>query len=296
MKPLSRILLISLFLSLTAGCSGVADRVARGVERGAERAAEREASRQADQAITGVMRTAEGAIICIVTDEQCIENARRNGEAVEVRDRDGNVVETYPAPDGVNVNSDFRAGSRVLFYEDYSNDPIGNFPSSLEFVEGNWEIVQWQGRRLLRNTGPRSSAIRIILPEALPQNFTLETEIYFPGSNQRFLLFTQPPQGSWSSVDYNYFVLGGNHGSGVNANSGVGLSTSMNPSDAPNQGLVPYRIMVEGDYAKVYVGGDRTANIPNAYIPRTEALQMINPYYANEETPMYLGPIRIATD
>ncbi len=295
MNALPRILLIALFLPFAFGCANVADRMARGVERGAERAVDREASRQADQAVTNVMRSAENAIVCVVTDQECIDNARRNGEAVEVRDQNGNVIERYPAPGSdVNVNSDFQAGTRTLYYENYENDPIGNFPSSMEFVEGNWEIAEWQGRRLLRNTGPRGSALRIVLPEDLPENFTIETEIYFPSGNQRFLLFTQPPGANWGSVDYNYFKISGNHGSGVEATSGLGLPTSINPDVSANEGLVPFRIMVRGEYAKTYVGYNRTSNVPNAYLPRSEALHLLNPYNASEENPMYLGPIRVA--
>ncbi len=295
MNAFSRTLLIAVFLPFAFGCANVADRLATGVEQGAERAAQREASRQADQAVTNVMRSAENAIICVVTDQECIDNARRNGEAVEVRDQNGNVVERYPAPGGdVNVNSDFTAGQRTIFYEDYSNDPIGNFPASLEFASGNWEIAEWRGRRLLRNTGPRGSALRIVLPETLPENFTIETEVYFPGGNQRFVLMTQPPRGNWQEVDYNYFQIGGSAGTGVEATSGTGLSTSINPDDRINEGLIPIRIMVVGDYAKTYVGNNRTANIPNAYLPRSEALHLENIYEASEGTPMYLGPIRVA--
>ncbi len=295
MKALSRILLLALVLPISFGCANVADRMVSGAERGAERAVDREASRQADNAVTSVMRTAENAVICLVTDIECIENARRDGDAVEVRDQNGNVVNTYPAPDGnVNVNPDFAGGQRTIFYTDYSNDPIGNFPSSLEFVSGNWEVAEWQGRRLLRNTGPRGAAIRIVLPETLPENFTIETEIYFPQVNQQFVLLTQPPAGRWQQVDYNYFQLAGAQGTGVEANSGLGLSTSVNEDRSVHDSLVPIRISVEGEYVKTYVGSNRTANMPNAHLPRSEALHLENIYAASEEEPMYLGPIRIA--
>ncbi|MEO0556844.1 MAG: hypothetical protein AAF170_01540 [Bacteroidota bacterium] len=293
MKPLAYVFL--LLLPFAFGCASVADRMVRGVERGTERAAEREASRQADNAVTSVMRGAENAVACIMTDEACIETAQRNGHPVEVRDENGNVVRQYPAPSSdVNANYDYVEGERVLFYEDYTSDPLGNFPSSLEFVDGNWEIAEWQGRRLLRHTGPRGAALRILLPDELPERFTLETEIYFPLSAQRFFLFTEPPRGSWSSVDFNYFKIGGSHGSGVEANSGSGLSSSTNPDDRVHDSLIPFRIMVHGEYAKTYVGHNRTANIPNAFLPRSRALHLMNPYNSSEENPMYLGPIRIA--
>lgn len=295
MKSLSPILLLALLIPFSFGCANVSDRIARGVERGAERAAEREASRQADQAVTSVMRSAEGAIVCIVTDEECIENARRNGEAVEVRDRDGNVVETYPAPGGENVNPNFTPGSRVLFFEDFRSDPVGNFPSNLEFVNGNWEIADWNGRRLLRNTGPRNSAFRVILPEQLPDHFTVEMDVYFSYHNQQMLLLTQPPSGDLSAVDYNYFIIDSRQ-IGVTARGGMGLSTSVNDDDRINEGILPLLIEVDGDYAKVYLGSNRVANIPNAVLPRTNALHFQVTGYSSEEHPMYIGSIRVATD
>lgn len=293
MNLLPRLLLTLLLAPLLVGCANVTE----GLQRGAERAAERETARAADRATTSVVRGAEDAVVCLMTDEACIERARQNGQPVEVRNEDGEVVREIPAPGGdVNVNYDFTPGQRVLFYEDFSDDPVGRFPSSMEFVRGNWEIAEWQGRRLLRNTGPRHAAVRIILPEALPEAFTIETEAYFPHGNQRLVLMTRPPEGNWNQVDYNFFQIAGNHGTGVLANRGSGLSESVNKDELVHERLVPIRIEVEGEYVRTYVGENRTANIPNAVLPRTEALYLENIYFADEENPMYLGPIRIATD
>lgn len=292
MPSLSRLLALALILPL-AGCASVTE----GIERGVERATARESARAADRAATAAVRGAENAVVCIVTDEACIERARQNGQPVEVRNEDGEVIREIPAPGAdVNTNYDFAAGSRVLFYEDYTDDAVGRFPSSMEFVRGNWEIAEWQGRRLLRNTGPRHAAVRIILPEALPEAFTIETEAYFPHGNQRLVLMTQPPEGAWNRVDHNFFQIAGNHGTGVLANSGTGLSESKNRNASLHDALVPIRIDVDGEYVRTFVGRDRTANIPNAVLPRTEALYLENIYFADEENPMYLGPIRIATN
>lgn len=292
---MKRLLLLALLPLVTAGCASLPDRIADAAQRGTERAVDREVSRQADQAATSVLRGAEDAVVCAVTDEACIENARRSGQAVEVRGTDGSIVEQIPAPGtDVDANYDFVPGNRVLFYEDYANDRVGNFPARFEFVSGNWEVAEWQGRRLLRNTGPRHSAFRIVLPEALPERFTIETEVYFPHGNQQLALMTQPPEGSWNAVDYNYFRIGGNHGTGVDAPPNSGLSTSINRAERVHEGLVPIRIIVDGEYAKVYVGENRTANIPNAVLPRSEVLHFENTYFADEENPMYIGPIRVA--
>jgi outer membrane protein OmpA-like peptidoglycan-associated protein len=295
-----------LLLLVASGCSSVADTVARGLERGAERATERETSRQADRAVTAAARGVENAVTCLVTDEACVEAAMRDGRDVVVQNEDGEVVEEIPAPapegsvpiaypDGdVNANYDFVPGQRELFHEDYSGDRLGNFPRNLEFVSGNWEIAEWQGRRLLRNTGPRNSALRIPLPESLPEKFTIETEVFFPHSNQQMVLLTQPPDGHWNGVDYNYIKIAGVHGTGVDANSGKGLATSLNRDTRVHEQLMPIRIIVDGGYVKTFVGENRTANIPNAVLPRSGTLYLVNTYFASEEQPMYIGPIRVA--
>jgi hypothetical protein len=297
MTETRRLILTAALMPLIAGCASVPDNLVRGVEQGAQRAAQREAARAADQAVTGAVRGFENAIICAVTDQRCIDEAQRAGRPVVVRDAQGREVRRIPAPGvgDVNVNPDFVAGDSVLFYDDFSRDAIGRFPSRLEFVQGNWEIAEWQGRRLLRNTGPREAAFRVVLADALPDTFTIEFDVYFTHGNHQLVLLTQPHESGWNGVDYNFFRIGAAQGTGVEANSASGLGSSHNPDDAPTEGLTPIRIQVEGEYARTYVGANRTGNIPNAVLPRSEALHFENIYFATEEEPIYLGPIRVAT-
>ena len=243
------------------------------------------------------MRGAEDAVVCLMTDSECIESARAEGRHVEVRDEDGTVVETYPAPPSdVDVNNAFAPGQRIVFYEDYANDPVGNFPARLEFVSGNWEVASWQGRRLMRTTGPRGAAFRISLPEALPDSFTIETEVYFARASHRLLVMTQPPQKRGGDVDYNFFQIAiGNGGSGVQAYGSSGLPTSLNATSSLTEELVPIHILVEGEYVKVFIDNDRVANIPNAYLPRSEALYFESAStQVTEDHPLYIGPLRVA--
>src|SRR5690606_14970611 len=258
-----------------------------------ERAVDREVARQADRAATAAIGAVEDAVVCTFTDEACIEQARQSGETVVLTDAGGNPVDEHgnpvtdasqavvPAAPGTGVwaNYDFVPGNRLLFYEDYTGDRVGNFPQRLEFVRGNWEVVEWQGRRLLRNTGPRHSALRIPLPEPLPERFTIETEVYFPHGNQRMVLLTQPPRDRYNdgSVDYNFFQIAGNHGTGVSARA-RGLPTSLDGDSRIHEGLVPIRIIVDGAYVKTFIGERRTANVPNAVLPRSEALYVENVY------------------
>lgn len=188
------------------------------------------------------------------------------------------------------------AGARDLFYEDYTSDPLGAFPASLEYVDGTWETAEWQGRRLLRTTGPRNAAFRIPLPEALPEAFTVETEVFFPRRNQRLILMTEPvvPR-EWSRTGGHHVqVASGNGGTGVRAHGGTGLPSSLSrPPALLHEGPVTLRIEVEGRRAQVFVGDTRTANLPVAAFPRTSTLHVQHVSVADAEHPVYLGPIRV---
>jgi hypothetical protein len=80
-----------------------------------------------------------------------------------------------PAEKTLWVNYDFVPGGRTLFYTDYAEDAVGNFPERLEFGEGNMEVVELGGERYIRATSHGSFTIP--LPETLPSRFTIEIDV-----------------------------------------------------------------------------------------------------------------------
>ena len=162
-------------------------------------------------------------------------------------------------------------------------------------MRGNWEIVEWEGQRLLRNTGPRYAAVKIVLSRELPESFTIELDAHFTHSNHRMIIATTAPKpgANWSSLEGNFFQIGVAHGTGVATRVKGGIE-STNKSAEVEKGVVPIRIMVDGRYAKVYVQERRVANIPNAVFPRSAEIYIENIYSGSDENPLYLGPIRIA--
>ena len=273
------------------------------------RAATNAAQREVENKIA---RMVSSAVRCVLDDLLCYEKAKAAGEEVIFVDDEGEIItddegvpvtdpdearETAPAPDrpgeGVWANYDFVPGDDILFYDDWSDDRVGDFPRRLEFRSGNWEVVDWEGKRLLRNTGPRASALEIPLPRALPDRFTIEMDVHFPHGNQRLVLGTHAPEGGYQRLEGNYFQIGVAHGSGVLASSSNGV-TSTNETPVISERVAPFRVMVDDRYAKVYVGSRRVANVPNAELRRGEALYIENVYMADEENPMYIGAIRIA--
>lgn len=265
-----------------------------------------------DETQNQIDRLLRDAVRCTFDDLDCIQRAEESGEEVVLTDEDGEVLTTEdgtpvtdrsqlppeqraaatPPGEGAEVNYDFEAGTDVILSEDYSGDNVGDFPRGFEFVRGNWEVAEWQGRRLLRNTSD-AGTIRIPLPESLPERFTIETEAHLPHGNQQLGLYTTAFDTRASQFQGQYFNIAGNHGTGV-AGRGEGTVEALQDDERLQEELIPVRIMVDGTYAKVYVGERRVANVPNAEFARGDALQIENLYFASPENPILIGPIRVA--
>lgn len=129
--------------------------------------------------LESVRRAEADGKIAVMTDDEGTLLTDEDGRPLTAPAAAAALVEEKPGT-GAWANYDFIPGERVLFAEDYMADNVGDFPRRMTFVNGNWEIVEWEGRRLLRNTGPRGSAVHITLPEPLPERFTIELEVYFP--------------------------------------------------------------------------------------------------------------------
>jgi outer membrane protein OmpA-like peptidoglycan-associated protein len=197
---------------------------------------------------------------------------------------------------GAWANYDFVPGERVLFAEDFTADAVGDFPRRLTLVRGNWEIVEWQGRRLLRNTGPRGAAVQIALPEPVPERFTIELHVHFPHGNQRLGIALHAPARSLvqtGALEDNYFQVGAT-GTGVAAGRKGGVEVLTRTPGVLEKALTPIRIMVDGQHTKVFVNERRVANVPNASFTRGRAIHLENLYFADEANPMHFSAIRVA--
>ncbi len=212
-------LLLTVILTFFAGVlvphQDADGQILKRLRKTAESAAEGELRNKVDRLVRDAVR-------CVLGDTRCQEDARAQGKEVIFTDAQGEIItdeDGVPITDptaaaaragegaagsqrpgeGVWANYDFIPGETVLFYDDFTDDVVGDFPRRMEFLSGNWEVVEWEGRRLLRNTGPRYATVKVILPRVLPERFTIEFEAYFPhiqlparcgyrGSNERDVL------------------------------------------------------------------------------------------------------------
>lgn len=105
--------------------------------------AERRAEDRADEAVDRVLDAAEDAIVCVVTDAECLRSAREDGRDVVVTDEQGNELprDQYPGSalrpgEGAWLNYDFVPGERTIFTESFELDNMGDFPRRFEFMRG----------------------------------------------------------------------------------------------------------------------------------------------------------------
>jgi OmpA-OmpF porin, OOP family len=184
--------------------------------------------------------------------------------------------------EGAWANYDFVPGDRPLFVDDYSADRVVNFPRRLEFIEGTMDIVEWQGSRWLRATS--KARFSVPLSETLPERFTMEFDYVGLSKYELKVRFHGP---NWQTEEEVHI---GAWGWGV---SGSTVSAITRPRDADGieNRVVRVRVMADGSYVKVYVDGERVANVPNANLGRADRVWFEIP--TSEDTPALVGDIRV---
>lgn len=199
--------------------------------------------------------------------------------------------ETGTPGEGVWANYDFVPGDEILFYDDYADDPVGDFPRRFDLVSGSWDVVEWEGDRYLRATA--GGLVTISLPSTLPERFTIEFPMSLRHGNAYVRLSTGPAyrtrprdyEGSVVSVEATR--------AGVRARGAGPSAMAQMQHRFGRDGVAPLRVMADGQYMKVYIGETRIANVPNAVFPRTDILYLAVGS-ASQRSPIMLGPIRVA--
>jgi OOP family OmpA-OmpF porin len=182
-----------------------------------------------------------------------------------------------PAASKVDVNYDFVPGDQVLFQDDFASDPVGDLPTHVQVLSGNWEIAVKDGRRMLRSTS--GGDLMIPLPSVLPSKFTLELELIH----------------DWGWDTRVYFVDADHRDGMQNAvfgsDGGIGDFSSSANEDRSDK-LYHARIMADGRHVKVYIDGKRVANVPSANLGRANGIWIQAP--ADDNSPFYLASVRVA--
>lgn len=200
-----------------------------------------------------------------------------------------------PAERKVWANYDFVPGQRTLYYSDFTDDQVGNFPQRLEFKTGTMEVVEFEGgQRALKASSP--SEFVIPLPEVLPDKYTIELDV-INRKTQRVGANTVEISGAPSFSDRNSIRVGWGHG-GLETSGGGLQSNWVAAKDADKARYLgnagSFRLLGDGKYLKIYVDEKRLANIPNAIFTRSKGLLVKLEGRDDEDDAVYLTRIRVA--
>ena len=251
-----------------------------------------------DKAKQKVEQAAVDAISCAASDTQCIDQAKADGKPVKIIDADGKPVssadsaaavnhtaasggtassapaasaESTPPGAGAWLNYDFVPGDRVIFFDDFSEDHVGDLPSHLDIQDGNVTVVDLAGKKYLRTvTGGRAL---ITLPEALPQRFTIEVTFHRSGGNGMGLYF-HIGQGS---DDQNLDLRCDSPGDAAISGFGATKNEKQSGEQAPGIGDNDFqtcRYMVDSGYVKAYVNNVRVGQLNGLVIARGKTITM----------------------
>jgi len=283
--------------------SSAADAQINRLKKAAADAAERETANQVDRMVTE-------AVQCAFDDPRCIEEAENSGKPVVLIDSEGRVItddEGRPVTDpdqaaqvggsagapakpgeGVWANYDFVPGETVLYIDDFSDDRVGDFPQRLEWIRGNMEIVEWEGRKLLRTTGANSQ-FSILVAGGVPEQFTLEFDVHDPATEQGTWVLVAEAPSNFSNYDGTSFNFGNWRGSGI-WRERQPLSTVQD--EIISEQVVTARLMVDGAHAKVFINETRIANAPRVELVRGDRISFVMD--GRQDRPIYVGRIRLA--
>jgi outer membrane protein OmpA-like peptidoglycan-associated protein len=319
-----RTLALSVLALTLAACSpgAIADRVTDRVTRDIDYRVERRATDIARRTLD----LAEDAIVCVVTDQACIEDARAQGQEPVVVNEDGEPVSGYPSggtaaggsassgsagspggagsapdPGAVWANYDFVPGERVLFVHDFEGTRVGNFPSRIDYIAGNLDVVRLgegdDATNVLRvgEGGDRggNGCFTIDLPETLPEQFTLEFRTMTTDPQLRDRVYVLSA-GSVDRPDTRCTYPPPTHLEVRTQYTGLKWpdgGESGEPGGYRENEWASVALGCDGDYCKLFVDGERKANVPRWEFPRASAIHVYMNVYRHS---LYLDDLRIA--
>ncbi len=190
------------------------------------------------------------------------------------------------------TNYDFVPGERVIYYADFTDDQVGNFPARLQFVEGNMEVAELGGRRVLRATS--QSKLSIALPEVLPQRFTIEIDVINRPSLDGTDFYLRGSPGRIDDAKTS-IIAWGSDGVAMLGGGGGEVRLSNNEANRVRYSGKPaqLRILGDGKYVKVYLDEKRLANVPNANFDRSKLVHLVIDA-RTEDNSAYVSRIRVA--
>ncbi|HET6348091.1 MAG TPA: OmpA family protein [Candidatus Krumholzibacteria bacterium] len=190
---------------------------------------------------------------------------------------------------GVSTKFDYVPGDMVLFFDDFTQDELGEFPANWKLKSGTFEVAEGRGQRWLRCTSTDSD-IRMKLPamDKLPEYWTLEFDALCekPSGNVWTVRGLNGDKEVWNAV----FPMSGRN---LAFTSGDVNSNTPLEGDPQVWGAVHHLMfMARGNALKVYVDRQRMANVPEIDVAAGPVTNISWRLWSNEQ-PM-IGNVRFA--
>jgi OmpA-OmpF porin, OOP family len=175
------------------------------------------------------------------------------------------------ASESIYGKYDFVPGDKVIFYDDFSDTDVGEFPRkwSLKGPGGGGntvEVVDFRGKRYLRSVPPGSKReglsssslfIRLTPKGDMPEKFTVEFDAVLNqtnGYNNEYYLLMFDDNG-WPGRMPGSIYISGEKGKSHNT------STSVDKNDGTVHHIA---VSVNGTFVKAYIDNQRIVNDPDA--------------------------------
>lgn len=202
-----------------------------------------------------------------------------------------------PADRKVWANYDFVPGQRTLFYSDFTDDAVGNFPQRLEFKSGQMEVVEFEGGKRAIKASNQSEFL-IPLPEVLPEKFTIELDVINRKSRSSAEATLNLAGGSDGLAASNKGLKVGWGYWGLETRDGALENQSLPAKQADVERYVgnpaSIRLLGDGKYLKIYADEKRIANFPKVEMTRGKALTVRLNAHDDADGAVYLTRIRVA--
>ncbi|HEX6966922.1 MAG TPA: OmpA family protein [Gemmatimonadaceae bacterium] len=291
-----------------------------------EKAQER-IDQRTDQAAQAAVDKADSFVSCVVTDLSCIQRAQAAGKQVQVTDSTGQVVssadsaaamaaaaqaapaagtgaplassggtgampaaggaESQPPGSGAWLNYDFVPGDKVLFFDDFADDRVGDLPMHEDVTDGNATVVDIQGKKYFRTTA--GATMWINLPKSLPQRFTIEATYFNPNTGNPLRFSIGDGTDHYMSV-WCYHTSAGIEGTGPNGDK----NAQQDITGVGDNDFVHCRFMFDGGYVKAYINEQRLGQLNGLIFTRTNKIKVEVPSSPDENAPTLVTDIRIA--
>ncbi|MGH7582913.1 MAG: OmpA family protein [Gemmatimonadales bacterium] len=258
-----------------------------------------------------VQKKINNAVSCAFNDTDCIRKAQKDGKPVTVTDANGKKVSTADSAKAMNgaaasnttggagdssaasvpgqgawLNYDFVPGDKVLFYDDFADDHVGDLPTHEDVTDGNVTVVDIKGQKYFRTT--TGAYFWITLPEALPDQFTIEAVWHGPEANP--LRFRIGADGDKSVDVWCYPASAGVSGEGANGDK----NSHEDATGIDEKGFSNCRFMFNRGYVKSYINDQRLGQLNGLVFSRTSKIQVEVPNVSADNGGALLTDIRIA--